>query len=135
MPQVEWVIEGYVYRVRHFGVITIKDLEVGYAASASFLNQAERSLHILVDFLNVDDYLPTPEEIRKLPNIYPTTQHLRRGWTVYYGSNDLYRLISTVISQDYEIKHHWCESEAEALAFLQTVDPDLRDHLQRNRPA
>ena len=121
MPQIDWVIEDYVYRVAYSGIITLADLQAGYDLSRQMLDQATHVLHLLVDLRAVEDIQPAPEEIRQLPNIYATTQHPRRGWTIHVGSNLLYRLITDTVAQDYAIQHHWCETEAEALAFLQTI--------------
>lgn len=129
MPQVEWVIANRVYRMRYQGVVTLADFKEGYRLSRAMLDQAENTLHILVDLQQVEDMLPTPTEIAHLPNVFETTQHPRRGWTVHCGNNPLYKQIAEGVSEAYEIKNHWCETEAEALAFLRIIDPYLQsDH-------
>jgi hypothetical protein len=121
----EWILERRVVRITYSEVITFDALADASKQLQNYTNQSDGYLmYCLCDVGEV-----TKVQLN-LKAVIDATQFLanrpRFGWTVlYHMRNPKVRLIADAVLRFFKVHYRIVDTEAEALAFLNAVDPTL----------
>jgi hypothetical protein len=127
--EISWLVPNKVINMYVNGDMTLESLT---AFSDDVIQHIEASdaplVHLLIDERDMGGF---PSQIKRVLDSAQFLRHPRLGWFVIYGTdNKVLKFISYMVAQVAHIRHRRFVTQAEALAFLQTIDstlPNLRE--------
>jgi len=127
MPmQQDWYVDQRVAFVRFWGEITVHDVVEALDISARLVDEgAQPHVHFLHDWTEINNFPTNIIQIRQKSNVALEDEE-KLGWMVVYGlDNRLLRFISQTVLQVFGIRFRMFETQEEAIAFLNEIDPTL----------
>jgi hypothetical protein len=121
-----WYLPEHILYVRFYGHLSVEDIQTEFARSVAFVEASSaKKVHFLHDWQAVETFPRDLLAIRRVLKMR-VTDPSKIGWVVVYGSqNPVLRFLGDVLFQTFKIQFRVWATQAEALAFLQTVDDTL----------
>jgi len=117
-----WLVEGKVILIEMSGELSLEELQASAAQSLDALNQANETLHQIIDFTHASSLANNLSDLSKLSR--PVNEHPLLGWVVMYGiQNKLIKFLTTMTGQLTNSKLKSVDTREDATAFLQHVEP------------
>lgn len=116
------LVDGHLLLVTTWGTLTGEELQrYDRAICALFDSAAQAKVHVLYDWSKLD-VMPTLADIRGIRQV----THPKRGWAVFVGVRQpLIRFMLGLASQIFNYSIRFFDTHAQALAFLNSIDPAL----------
>lgn len=125
--QVSWFQEPRILYVRYYGKLTAEDIHEANSQALIHLDAATTPpVHTLVNVIDMTELGFVFKDVLKDEAVINVSSHKKLGWVVYFNKqNPIYTFMANVVGQSYEEKVKFLDTEAEAVSFLQRIDPTL----------
>jgi hypothetical protein len=122
--EISWLVENQVIHLELEGDISLETVAAMSQSVIEYIETSEASvIQLLVDDRNVQT---APKDIHALLSVSKVFRHPRLGWFIVYGNdNKLFQFLTMLMSRLTRIRHRRFTTQAEAVAFLQSVDSML----------
>ena len=123
---VQWYKEPVVLYVRHEGILTPDKIVRAEETIFSYLHDARRPVHVMVDVTRMTGVDCNLREVEQLDIVQRVSEHPRRGLIVAFDNyNPAYTFMATVAGKRMRDDVQVVDSEREAVEFLRHVDNRL----------
>ncbi len=121
---IEWYVEDQVLFVKHWGPTQADDVREQMATMNQRLDSSPaQSIHVIIDLSEVTKAL----SMKDFPKAFAHFKtHPKYRWTMMVGQKDpLVRFASTVATNLFRAPLRTFDTNAQAVAFLKTMDPEI----------
>jgi hypothetical protein len=120
---VSWLEENRFGLMRYVGTLSLDDINGAYGEFNRYLTTAKRPVHLVVDITELEALNTSLTEILGSAEVQYASSHPKLGWVVYYNKeNSAYNFIASAIGQNSDLRMRFCDTQEEALQFLEEVD-------------
>lgn len=120
--EINWHIPERVIKITGEGALSFEDTDAINTELVSLLEEGTAPVHILLDASHITNI---PHDFVKLKSGQTYIGHANLGWLVMFGADRMMSFLASLILQMTRSRIRFCHTEAEALAFLQELEPEL----------